>query len=160
MKFKLVLIAGALVTAFTVVGTVPASPARAKATTVYKTMIMVGHVLGQKAPDGLQHDTTYGASFSVEKGQRVIVTVYNWDEGPHTITAAGLKLNVKIPGAINEEKGVPSKTTFSFTATKVGKFRWFCALPCDARQNYWAMKPSKGGVGQEGYMAGYVSVTA
>jgi plastocyanin len=136
------------------------SPATAKSKQVYTTMIIVGHALGQKGTDGLLHDTTYGANFSVKKGQRVTVTVYNFDEGPHTITAAGLKLNIKIPGALNEEKGIPSKTIFSFTATTVGKFRWYCKLPCDAGQGYWAMGRSKGGLGKDGYMAGYVTVTA
>jgi hypothetical protein len=137
-----------------------ASTGKAKAGTAYETMIIVGHVLGQKGPDGLRHDTTYGANFSVEKGQRVVVTVYNFDEGPHTITAKALGLNVKIPGAKNEEKGVPSKTIFSFTAKKVGTFRWFCTLPCDAGQKYWAMSASKNGIGQDGFMAGYITVTA
>lgn len=137
-----------------------ASAGKAKAPTAYQTMIIVGHTLGQKGPDGLSHDTTYGANLTLKKGQRVVVTVYNFDEGPHTITAPGLKLNVKIPGALNEEKGVPSKTIFSFTPTKAGTFRWFCSLPCDAGQKYWAMSASKKGSGQDGFMAGYFTVTA
>jgi hypothetical protein len=137
-----------------------AMSATANAKQVYTTMIIVGHTLGQKGPDGLQHDTTYGANFSVKKGQRVTVTVYNFDEGPHTITNKALGLNVKIPGATDEEKGVPSKTIFSFTAKKVGTFRWFCKLPCDAGQNYWAMGSTKAGLGRDGFMAGYIRVTA
>jgi hypothetical protein len=137
-----------------------ASSGEAKAPPVYQTMIIVGHVLGQKGSDGLTHDTTYGANFSVNKGQRTIVTVYNFDEGPHTITNKALGLNVQIPGATNEEKGVPSKTIFSFTPKKVGTFRWYCAIPCDKGQNYWAMAVTKKGVGRDGYMAGYITVTA
>jgi hypothetical protein len=140
------------------VSTATASPAKGQ--TVYKTMIIVGHELGQKGSDGLRHDTTYGANFSVAKGQRVTVTIWNYDEGPHTFTAPGLKLNVTIPGAKDEEKGIPSKTVFSFTASKVGTFRWFCSLPCDKGQGYWAMKTGKNGMGQDGYMAGYVTVSA
>jgi hypothetical protein len=128
--------------------------------TVYETMIIVGHTLGQKGGDGLTHDTTYGANFSVAKGSRVTVTVYNFDEGPHTITSKPLGLNVKIPGATNEEKGIPSKTIFHFTAKKVGKFRWYCSIPCDKGQGYWAMAVTKKGIGRNGYMAGYISVTA
>lgn len=129
------------------------APAAAKAN---KTMIIVGHELGQKGTDGRLHDTTYGAGFKVKKGQLVTVTVYNFDEGPHTITASGLKLNVTIPGAKNEEKGIPSKTIFTFKATKTGKFRWYCTIPCDKHGKYWAMKNK----GQLGFMAGYITVTA
>jgi plastocyanin len=154
------LVVGTAIAAIAFAATAATGSPTSANTQVYKTMIIVGHALGQKAPDGLQHDTTYGANFSVKKGQRITVTVYNFDEGPHTITASGLKLNIKIPGALNEEKGIPSKTTFSFTATTVGKFRWFCKLPCDAGQGYWAMGRSKAGPGRDGYMAGYITVTA
>ena len=123
-------------------------------------MIIVGHTLGQKGSDGLQHDTTYGANFRVKKGERVTVTFYNFDEGPHTITNKALGLNVKIPGATNEKKGIPSKTVFSFTAKKVGNFRWYCSLPCDKGQGYWAMNVTKAGIARDGFMAGYVTVTA
>jgi plastocyanin len=137
-----------------------ATASSAKTTTVYKTMIIVGHTLGQKGSDGLTHDTTYGANFSVKKGQLVTVTVYNFDEGPHTITNKALGLNVKIPGAKNEEQGIPSKTVFSFTPKKAGMYRWYCSLPCDKGQGYWAMAVSKKGIGRDGYMAGYITVTA
>jgi hypothetical protein len=114
----------------------------------YETMIIVGHTLGQKGPDGLTHDTTYGANFSIPRGQKVSVTVYNFDEGPHTITNKALGLNVKIPGATNEEQGIPSKTVFSFTPKKAGTYRWYCSLPCDKGQGYWAMAVSKKGIGR------------
>ncbi len=147
---------GAAVAAALGVSVASASP---KATTAHETMIIVGHTLGQKGSDGLTHDTTYGANFKVGKGQRVTVTVYNFDEGPHTITNKALGLNVQIPGATNEEQGIPSKTIFHFTAKKVGTFRWYCAIPCDKGQNYWAMAVSKKGIGRDGYMAGYITVT-
>lgn len=156
----LVLVATAVAVIAFAASAATASASKAKAAPVYQTMIIVGHKLGQKGPDGLSHDTTYGASFSVEKGQKVVVTVYNYDEGPHTITDPGLGLNVKIPGAKDEERGVPSKTIFTFTAKKVGTFRWFCSLPCDAGQKYWAMSAGKKGSGQDGFMAGYITVTA
>jgi plastocyanin len=135
-----------------------AKPAKGQA--AHQTMIIVGHTLGQKGPDGRTHDTTYGADFSVERGQSITVTVYNFDEGPHTITSPALKLNVQIPGAKDEDAGIPSKTTFTFTATKAGVYRWFCTLPCDKKQSYWAMSASKKGSGQDGFMAGYITVTA
>ncbi len=148
---------GAAVAAALGVSVASASP---KATTAHETMIIVGHTLGQKGADGLTHDTTYGANFSVARGQRVTVTVYNFDEGPHTITNKALGLNVKIPGAKNEEQGIPSKTLFSFTPKKAGTYRWYCSLPCDKGQGYWAMAVTKKGIGRDGYMAGYFTVTA
>jgi plastocyanin len=92
----------------------------------------------------------------VLQGAEVTVTVYNYDEGPHTITAPKLGLNVTIPGARDEENGVPSKKTFTFTASKAGKFSWWCSLPCDAGQKFWDMKhPTK----KNGFMAGLITVT-
>jgi plastocyanin len=124
---------------------------------VTETMVIVGHSLGAKGSDGLRHDTTLGASFAVQQGARVTVTVYNYDEGPHTITAPKLGLNVTIPGAKDEENGVPSSKTFTFTATKAGKFVWFCSLPCDKGQGYWDMQNSSKKIG---FMAGTITVTA
>jgi plastocyanin len=148
------LLIGALV-ALVVVAVASATASSTK--TITQTMVIVGHSLGAKGSDGLRHDTTLGANFAVPQGSRVTVTVYNYDEGPHTITAPKLGLNVRIPGAKDEEKGIPSKKTFTFTATKAGKFIWFCALPCDAGQGYWDMKnPSK----KIGFMAGYITVSA
>jgi plastocyanin len=136
---------------------VSATASSTKAANVTQTMVIVGHSLGAKGSDGLRHDTTLGASFAVAQGSRVTVTVYNYDEGPHTITAPKLGLNVTIPGAKDEENGIASKTTFTFTATKAGKFLWFCSLPCDKGQGYWDMQsPSK----KIGFMAGYITVTA
>ncbi len=163
MKRLIALLAmlGAAIAAVALAATsAPASSGKAKAGGVYTTMIIVGHTLGQMGTDGLRHDTTYGADFSVVKGQHVTVTVYNFDEGPHTITTKGLGLNVTIPGAKDEEKGVPSKTVFSFTAKTVGKFRWYCSLPCDKGQGYWAMNPTKAGIGRHGFMSGFITVTA
>jgi plastocyanin len=136
---------------------VSATASSTKAASVTQTMVIVGHSLGAKGSDGLRHDTTLGANFTVAQGSRVTVTVYNYDEGPHTITAAKLGLNVTIPGAKDEANGVASKTTFTFTATKAGKFLWVCKLPCDKGQGYWDMNsPSK----KIGFMAGYITVTA
>jgi plastocyanin len=136
---------------------VTATASSTKAGSVTQTMVIVGHSLGATGSDGLRHDTTLGASFTVAQGSKVTVTVYNYDEGPHTITAAKLGLDVTIPGAKDEENGVPSKTTFTFTAAKVGEYLWFCSLPCDKGQAYWDMKsPSK----KIGFMAGYITVAA
>jgi len=154
----LVLLGAAVACVAFAASTAIASPAQSKK--VYTTMIIVGHTLGQKGTDGLNHDTTYGANFSVVRGQAITVTVYNYDEGPHTITNKALGLNVAIPGAKNEEQGTPSRTVFSFTPKKVGTYRWYCTLPCDKGQAYWAMAVTKKGMGRDGYMAGNITVTA
>jgi plastocyanin len=134
-----------------------ATASSTKTVSVTQTMVIVGHSLGAKGSDGLRHDTTLGASFAVQQGSRVTVTVYNYDEGPHTITAPQLGLNVLIPGAKDSKNGVPSSKTFTFTAAKAGKFLWSCTLPCDKGQGYWDMQsPSK----KIGFMAGYITVSA
>jgi plastocyanin len=148
------LLIGALV-ALAVFAVVSATASPTNTVTVTETMVIVGHSLGAKGSDGLRHDTTLGASFAVPLGARVTVTVYNYDEGPHTITAPKLGLNVTIPGATNEAKGVPSRKTFTFTAKTAGKFVWYCALPCDAGQGYWDMKNPRTKIG---FMAGYITV--
>ncbi len=99
----------------------------------------------KKGPDGNWHDAFLPANFSVEAGDTVHVTVYNYDDMPHSFTAPEMDVNQKI-AAGSEEK--PSKTTFTFTApTKSGSYEWFCALPCDP----WAMQ-------HFGYMKGHVTV--
>lgn len=133
-----------------------ATAARTNNPMVTQTMVIVGHSLGAKGADGLRHDTTLGANFTVQVGSKVTVTVYNYDEGPHTITAPKLGLNITVPGARDEENGVPSSKTFTFTASKAGAFTWHCALPCDAGQKFWDMKnPTK----KIGFMAGTITVT-
>ena len=143
-------------TAFAVASATGAATA-SSTKTVTQTMVIVGHSLGAKASDGLRHDTTLGASFSVPRGSKVTVTVYNYDEGPHTITSPKLGLNVKIPGATDEKNGVPSSKTFTFTAANAGQFLWYCALPCDAGQAFWDMKKPSTKIG---FMAGHITVTA
>jgi plastocyanin len=99
----------------------------------------------KKGPDGNWHDAFLPANFSIEAGDTVHVTVYNYDDMPHSFTSPELGVNQKI-SAGSEEK--PSKTTFTFTAPhKSGSYEWFCALPCDP----WAMN-------HIGYMRGRVTV--
>lgn len=99
----------------------------------------------KKGPEGTWHDAFLPAGFSVKSGAVVRVTVYNYDEGEHSFTAAGLGANVAFaPGT----KAKPSVTTFTFHApSKTGDYEWFCALPCDP----WAMNHT-------GYMRGVVTV--
>ncbi|MCL4508328.1 MAG: cupredoxin domain-containing protein [Chloroflexi bacterium] len=101
-------------------------------------------------PDGKMHDAFTPADFSVVQNRPVKVTVYSYDDAPHSITAPALKLNQVI--APRKTKGTPAVTTFTFTPTQTGKFLWNCDLPCDGDANGWAMQ-------NPGYMSGYITVT-
>jgi heme/copper-type cytochrome/quinol oxidase subunit 2 len=101
---------------------------------------------GKKGPDGKWHDAFLPANFTALAGVPVRVTVFNYDDMPHSFTSSALHVNKVIPSAKGEK---PSKTTFVFTPKKAGKFLWWCAVPCDP----WAM-------GHAGYMRGYVKVVA
>ena len=101
----------------------------------------------RKGADGKWHDAFLPASIVAKAGQRVTVTLSNYDDAPHTFTAPGLGVNVKVPGG---SAGKPASVTFSFTAPKKpGVYEWFCAMPCDPAA-----------MGQDGYMRGHVTVTA
>ncbi|MGZ4392021.1 MAG: hypothetical protein ACXVRK_07890 [Gaiellaceae bacterium] len=121
------------------------------------------------APDGKGHDTMVPSTFGVKVGVPVQVTVINYDEGTHTITAPTLGLNQLIkPGTefTKAPKGAgatellnsvkPGITHFTFTIKKAGVYRWHCAVPCDAGANGWAMTPSKSGASRDSFMAGYI----
>jgi plastocyanin len=111
-----------------------------------KLVIKSDEEKGKKGPDGSWHDAFLPADFSVKAGATVRVTVYNYDDMPHSFTAAELGTNQTIPGG-SEEK--PSETTFTFQAPqKAGSYDWYCALPCDP----WAMT-------HNGFMKGRVTVT-
>lgn len=100
----------------------------------------------KKGSDGNWHDAYLPADFSVKAGTTVHVTVYNYDDMPHSFTAPELGVNQEI-AAGSEDKA--SKTTFTFTApAEAGSFEWLCDLPCDP----WAMS-------HEGFMRGRVRVT-
>lgn len=101
----------------------------------------------RKGPEGQWHDAFLPASFGVRAGQRVDVTVYNYDEGEHSFTSPAMGLNVTFEGG---GESSPHKSTFSFVAPhKAGRYEWFCAYPCDP----WSMT-------HIGYMRGYVTVSA
>ena len=102
---------------------------------------------GKRGPDGNWHDAFLPADFTVHAGETVTVTVYNYDDMPHSFTSQSLAVNQTIPGG---SASSPSKTTFKFTApSRSGSYQWWCALPCDP----WAMA-------HDGYMRGYVTVSA
>ncbi|MFN8164119.1 MAG: cupredoxin domain-containing protein [Solirubrobacterales bacterium] len=111
-----------------------------------KLVIKTDEQKGKLGPDGNWHDAFLPADLSVKAGATVHVTVYNYDDAPHTFTADQLGTNVVIPGA---SEGKPSKATFTFHApSKAGSYEWYCAMPCDP----WAMS-------HDGYMRGRVTVT-
>jgi plastocyanin len=110
-----------------------------------KLMIKSDEEHAKKGSDGEWHDAYLPANFSVDPGQKVNVTVYNYDDAAHSFTSTTLGVNEVISGG-SETK--PHKATFSFTApAKAGKYEWWCALPCDP----WAME-------QKGFMRGEVTV--
>lgn len=102
---------------------------------------------GRKGPDGKWHDAFLPADVTVKAGQRVTLSFSNYDDAPHTFNAAQLGVNATIPGAKGKQ---PGTATVTFTAPKKpGAYLWICAMPCDP----WAMS-------HDGYMRGYVTVTA
>ena len=113
-----------------------------------------------KASDRKGHDAFVPSNFVVKKGEATTVTFVNEDDGPHTLTSPELGVNIEIlPGRLNADKSVtPVNTSATVTATKTGAFRWYCATPCDAAQDGWAMTEGWDGVDQSGFMAGYIVV--
>lgn len=103
---------------------------------------------GKRGPDGKWHDAFLPADFTVHAGDKVVVTVANYDDGSHSFTSTTLgPVNVSIPGGSATK---PSETTFTFTApSQPGTYSWYCAMPCDP----WAMA-------HVGFMRGDVTVTA
>jgi hypothetical protein len=50
-------------------------------------------------------------------------------------------------------------TTYTFTPTKKGQFRWHCIFPCDSGSGKGTpMKTSFDGQDADGFMAGYIEV--
>jgi plastocyanin len=112
------------------------------------TMVVVPGV--RLGPDKKMHDAFTPTDITAVAGQKIVVTVYNYDTGPHSFTAPALGLNVVIPGA--RQNGVPAVKTFSFTVKKAGSYKWLCVMPCDDVAKGWAMR-------HENYMAGTVTIT-
>ena len=101
---------------------------------------------GKLGPDGSWHDAFLPAGFTVRAGESVTVTVYNYDDMPHSFTSQALGVNQTILGG---SASAPSKTTFTFTApSQPGNYLWWCALPCDP----YSMSTI-------GFMRGYVTVS-
>jgi hypothetical protein len=100
-------------------------------------------------PDGKMHDAFIPTDIAALVGQRVIVTIYNYDRGRHSITASALHLNVLLPAA--RRAGVPSVTVFTLRVGKAGVYHWRCMQPCDDMATGWAML-------HDGYMAGTITI--
>ena len=101
----------------------------------------------KKGPDGKWHDAFLPADFTVKAGEKVDVTVVNYDTSPHSFSSSTLRVNELIKAAKGSK---PGTTTFSFTAPKKsGNYSWWCDMPCDQ----WAME-------HNGYMRGVVTVHA
>ena len=100
----------------------------------------------RRGPDGTWHDAYLPAAFSVKSGDKVVVTIRNYDAAPHTFTSQKLHLNVVIKGGSATH---PSVTTFTFKAPKAGTYTWQCLGNCDS----WAMN-------HLGFMKGRITVTA
>jgi len=123
------------------------APLAAPADVLKVTMTVMGSV--KLGPDGKMHDAFTPADFTATQNWPVQVTVYSYDDAPHSVTAPELQLNATIEPSTS--KGVPAVTTFTFTPTAIGKFLWTCVLPCDGDANGWAMA-------NPGFQSGYITV--
>ena len=109
-------------------------------------------------PDGNQHDVFSAlGSTTVRVGVPVTITITNKDDVPHSMTSPELGLNIVIPAKTDAG---PGTVTYTFTPTKTGTFRWFCAIPCDTDNAGWDMTSDGNGSGQLNFMAGTITVTA
>ncbi len=115
--------------------------------------------MGFVGPDGQHHDSIAPSSFVLKVGVPVTFTVISFDDGQHSITAPGLGLNI-ITKACTDEADCsikPGVTTYTFTPTKKGQFRWHCIMKCDG-PSHWSMSAGFDGPGRDGYMAGWFTV--
>ena len=108
-------------------------------------------------PDGAKHDVFAAtSSTTVKVGVPVTITITNKDSSEHSMTSPDLGLNIAVPAATDKGDGT---VTYTFTPTKTGSFRWFCAIPCDSDNAGWDMTSDGTGSGQNNFMAGYITVT-
>jgi hypothetical protein len=83
-------------------------------------------------PGGRRGERVMNENFAVQPGVRSEFIVVNYTRRMHTITIPGLRASylVRAGGRI-----APTKTRFSFVASKYGVFRWYCALPCGSQMS-------------------------
>jgi len=151
----------ALVILFVLSLTVSLQPTLAQTPTPGKyaniTLVVKGSQDGLIGPDGKTHSAFIPCNFTVYVGQIVNLTIINYSNEQHSFTSTELGVNFFIPEHVSST--VPSVSNFQFTPTKIGIFRWWCALKCDIDRGAWAMTTGRDrGIGQIGFMAGYVTV--
>jgi hypothetical protein len=100
-------------------------------------------------PDKKMHDSFIPTDIAAVANQKIVVTVYNYDTGPHSFIADALHLNITI--AASQQEGVPAITRFSFAVRRAGRYYWRCHVPCDDPTKGWAMRHS-------GYIAGTIAI--
>jgi len=109
-------------------------------------------------PDGAKHDVFAAlGNTTVKVGVPVTITITSKDDVQHSMTSPELGLNIVVPAATDKADGTVS---YTFTPTKTGSFRWFCAIPCDTDNAGWDMTSDGTGNGQKNFMAGVITVTA
>jgi excisionase family DNA binding protein len=101
---------------------------------------------GIRNPNGKVVDAFIPSDFTVEGGTTIMLTIFNYDDTPHTFTSPSLGVDALIPPARAEG---PSSVTVSFTPGRPGSYAWRCRVPCDS----WSMA-------RRGYMSGTVQVLA
>ena len=152
--------AGFLAATFSAVGTAQAQQSQPEVQ--HLTIYVMADEMGLVGPDKLHHDSFIPSSFVVKAGQPVELTIINYDDTNHSLTAPGLGLNVMVkPGkdVAGSDQVNPTTTTYTFTPTKKGQFRWHCIFPCDTGTGKGvAMKSSYDGQDADGFMAGYIEV--
>lgn len=134
--------------------TAPANTASTTATTAKSALTKQNIYLtvlpgGKLGPDGKMHDAFSPSDFTIVKGVPVTITIYNFDNMKHSVTNSDLGLNIQANPS--KKDGDPGVTTFTFTPSKVGDFKWQCVDPCDNDNNQWSMSHT-------GYMMGTIHV--
>jgi heme/copper-type cytochrome/quinol oxidase subunit 2 len=133
--------------------TAPSPVAATNYVTLHYTIVGPDDKLAKIGPDKKTHDTFFTTdSTNLKVGDRVTVVIANFDDMPHGMFFDGLGITQMIKAGPGDDTA--TTTTFSFTATKAGTFRWYCPLPCDTDQAMWAMKADVMGKGEDGFMAG------
>ena len=116
------------------------------------------------AIDKKYHDEMVPSTWAIRAGVKTQVTVVNYDDGDHSITAPALHLNAVIKPATAFKKPpagatppeiangtIPRTTTFTLTVNKSGSYQWHCAMPCDGGPTSFAMTSSND-FGMSGYI--------
>jgi plastocyanin len=85
------------------------------------------------------NDNGWSPDLAVHPGVPVTVTIINRSGIAHSFDAPELGVNQFIAMGTREH---PSRTTFTFTASKAGVFAWHCYMPCDEPMGGMVYAPS------------------